>query len=228
MKKKRVRLVQYTAVTSIIVAIVVLVIFFGTHSNQQWIPGVKVGDEFIYDVKGFYNSDDPNATLFDEYLQLNMTEWFKVTVTDVDATKVSINTNWRFTNGTELDGIGYVTVDTGIFYPSEGFWAIYASNLKENDRLRPLGPDQSTINETITRDYATGITRETNRISQTYQFYDADDPSFNTTWTELRTTTFDRQTGMLVELRDLNVYTNPQQILTIVWTLKETNVWVVS
>jgi hypothetical protein len=182
---------------------------------------------FIYDVKGLWESDDPNATILDRLLQLNMTEWYRVTVTGVSGAKVSINTTWRFNNGTKIEGACTVDVETGICYPTGGFYGVYAANLQANSRLRPSGIDQSTINETSTRDYAGG-TRETNTVSLVLQYYDADDPTYSTTWTEYINTHFDRQIGILVELRDINIYTNPQQTLTIVWKIKESNVWTVS
>jgi hypothetical protein len=229
MGKKRSRKILFIAITIILVVVIILafVIFLGSQPVQI-VPGVKEGDEFIYDVMGFWNSNDPNATLPEAFLQLNMTEWYQITVTGVSDAEVSINTTWRFNNGTELKGTGTVNVETGIYYPTEGFWAIYAANLKADDRLRPLGPDQSTINETTTRNYGAGSTRETNRVSLVLQYYDADDPTFSTTLTEYINTHFDRQTGMLVELRDISVYSKPQMTLIILWKIKDSNVWAVT
>jgi hypothetical protein len=230
MVKKRSRLILFIAVLLVVIIILAFVIFtyLGSQSNQVAVPGVKEGDVFIYDVRGLWSSNDPNATMLEAFLQLNMTEWYQITVTEVSGAQVSINTTWRFNNGTELKGTGTVNVETGICYPTNGFWAIYAANLKADDRLRPLGPDQSTINETTTRNYGAGSTRETNLVSLVLQYYDADDPTFSTTWTEYINTYFDRQTGMLVELRDISMYTNPQQTLTIVWKITESNVWTIS
>jgi len=226
MVKKRSRRILFIAILLVVIIILAFVIFLGSESGQV-VPGVEEGDEFIYDVKGFWGSNDPNVTLPENFLQLNMTEWYKITVTGVSDSQVSIDTTWRFTNETELKGTGTVNVETGIYYPTNGFYGVYAANLKTNDRLRPSGIDHSTINQTSTRDYASG-TRETNTVSLILQYYDADDPSYSTTWTEYITIHFDRQTGMLVELRDINLYTNPQQTLTIVWKIKESNVWTVS
>ena len=156
-----------------------------------------------------------------------MTESYKVTVTDVNGADVTVETVWRFGNGTELTGTGNVNVETGIHYPTNGFWAIYATNLKANDFARPIGPDRSTINETSTREYASG-TRETNRISLELQYYDANDPTYSTTWTEYMNTHFDRQIGILVELRDTSVYTNPDMTITLLWKITDTNRWAVS
>jgi hypothetical protein len=228
MVKKRSRRILFIAILLVVIIILAFVIFLGSQSGQV-VPGVKEGDEFIYDVKGFWSSSDPNATMQETFLQLNATEWFKVTVTGVSGSEVLINTTWRFTNKTELTGQGTVNVETGICYPTNGFYGIYAANLQVNDRLRPLGPDYSTVNQTSTRDYASG-TRETNTVSLILSYYNADDADDSTisTWTEYINTHFDRQTGILVELRDTNMYTNPQQTLTIVWALKESNVWTIS
>jgi len=61
-----------------------------------------------------------------------------VTVTGVSGAEVSINTTWRFKNGTELEGIGTMNVEAGIPYPTGGFWAIYAASLKSGDNVRPI------------------------------------------------------------------------------------------
>lgn len=227
MAKKRSRLLLFAAAALTLAIILVLIVFVGSPSNQQVTPGVKVGDEFIYDITGSWNSDDPNATLVEYFVELNMTEWFKITVTDVNGSKVSIDTIWRFANETEIKGTSTVNVETGIVYPTTAFWAIYASNLKENDRIRPAGPTSAVVNETITKTYPSG-TREINVVSLSEIYYNADDPTYSTTWTDYMNTKFDKQTGVLVEFHNLSIYTNPEQTTTISWILKETNVWDVS
>lgn len=225
-KKKRSRKLIFLAIGVAIIVIVAFVIYInwpqGSQGETVTLPGVKVGDEFTYSLNGFYSSDDPNATMPENFPQINMTEWFKVLVTDVSGAEVSVNTIWRFTNGTELNQSSTIDVDTGIPNPTNGFYPIYAANLKANDYIRPHGPDRSTINETINRQYASG-TRQTNFRTISIPSYDENDSS--KTWVETPTIYFDKQTGMLVELRDVNVYTNPQMTLTVVWTLTDTNVW---
>lgn len=223
-KTKKSRLLIVVAIALILAIVLALIIFLGSTSSQGVVPGVKAGDEFIYDITGTWNSDDPNATLVDYYIQLNMTEWYKITVTDVNSSMVTINSIWRFTNGTEIEGTSTMNVKTGVPYPSSGFWAIYAANLKENDRIRPSGANQAIVNETTTEDYTSG-TREINVVSLSEQYYDADDPTYSTTWTEYMNTKFDKQTGMLVEFHDISIYTNPSQTLVISWILTETSVW---
>lgn len=226
MAKKRSRLFLFSVAALIIVIVMALIIYLGTQASQG-VVGVKAGDEFIYDIMGFWDSDDPNATLFEYYAQLNMTDWYKITVTEVNGSKVSISTTWRFTNETEFNGTSTVNVETGIVYPTDAFWAIYPSNLKKDDLIRPLGAGQATINETTNRDYA-GSPREINRVSLVLQYYDADDPTYSTTWTEYMNTHFDRKTGMLVEFSDRSIYTNPELTVTLEWKLVESNVWTVS
>ena len=227
MKKKRSLKLIYLAIAVVIIVIVAYVIYTGVGSQGETVvvPGVRVGDEFTYSINGFFSSNDPNATASDAFMSLNMTEWFKVLVTDVSDQDVTVSTTWRFTNGTVLNATSSINVDTGVPYPSNGFYPIYAANLKANDYLRPHGPDRSTINETSNRQYASGA-RETNRRTITIENYDENDPS--RTWIETPTIYFDKQTGMLVELRDINVYNSPQMTLTVLWKLTDTNVWQVS
>ena len=225
-KRSRVAFFLIILLSSIIILAIIVFANLGLQSAQVVVPGVTEGDVFTYDVMGLWSSNDPNATVPEMFLQLNMTEWYRVTITEVSSVTVTISTTWRFKNGTELAGIGTVDVETGVSYG--GFWAIYAANLKENDRLRPLGPDISAVNETTTREYSAGGTRETNCVSLVLQYYDANDPTYSTTLTEYVSTHFDRQTGMLVELRHISIYTNPQMTLTILWKIKNSNVWTVT
>jgi len=216
----------FIAVLLVIIVVLAFVILLGSQSNPGAVPGVKEGDEFIYDIKGSWSSDDEEVTMRESFSQLNMTEWYKITVMEVSGPEVTIEAIWRFTNGTEFTGTGTVNVETGIYNPTEGFWAIYGANLRANDRTRPLGPDRATVNETITTTYGGGVKRETNRVSLIREYYDADDPT--STLTEYININFDRNTGMLVELLDMSVYNNPQQTLIILWKLRESNVWTVS
>ena len=227
MAKKQSRLLLIVAVVVIVGILLALVIFLGTQSAQGLTPGVKAGDEFIYNISGSYVSTDSSAVVPETFYQANMTEWYKVTVTDVNGTKVSINTKWRFENGTELDITGYVKIESGEVFPSNGFWPIYASNLKVDDIVRP-SRGQLTVNDTNTKEYASGITRETNSVSWTEELYDRDDPTGSTTLNKVTIIQFDRETGMLVQLTDISIYNNPQLTLTTTWKLIESNVWTVS
>jgi hypothetical protein len=229
MAKKRSRLILVLIVSAIIIILAFIAFTqLGSQAAQDAVPGVNVGDTFTYDIRGYYSSNDPNATIPENFPQINMTEWFRIVVTEVSGSEVTINTTWRFSNETELNGINTIDVETGINNPIDGFWAIYASNLRANDRTRPNGPDQSTINATSPKEYSSGVTRETNTLSLVQNYYDADDPTYGTTLTEYMQADFDKQTGMLVQLSDISDYTNPGMRLALLWTLMDTNVWAVS
>jgi hypothetical protein len=224
MVKKRSRTIIFIAIITAIIIVLAFIILTNLGS-QGTVAGVKAGDEFIYDIKGYWTSNDPDLTVPTAVEQLNMTDWYKVAVANVEGAEVTFATTWHFINGTELQENRNVNVETGMKYPTEGFWQIYAANLGENDFVRPIGPDRSTINETATRNYASGA-RETNRISIVLEYYDSNNPS--TTWTEYQNIHFDRQVGILVEFSDKSIYTNPDVTITQVWTLTETNRWTVS
>ena len=221
------RTIAFLAIISIIIVVLAFVIFThaGSQANLLAVPGVHKGDYVIYDIKGFSDSTDP-AIVSESFYQYNMTESYKITVTDVTNASISLSTTWRFTNGTEFQGSSTVDVESGMVFPSGGFWAIYAGNLDAGDPVRPTGPDRSTVNQTSTRQYASG-SRDTNRISMDIEYYDSNDPTGSTTWTEYMNIHFDRATGFLVEFRDTNVFSNPQITLTTLWTIRETNVWTV-
>ena len=222
MFEKRSRVILAILAVIIIIAAFVIYTYF---SSQH---GLNVGDEFTYDIKGFWSSPDPDIQPSESFFELNMTERFEVNVTEVSNDEVSINTAWLFNNGTEAKATSTINLTTGMTYPSGGFWAIYAPNLKAGDYVRPFGPDRSTINETQNRDYGAGVTRETNLVSLMQESYDANDPTATRTLTEYTNTHFDKQTGILVELRYTSVYTNPSMTLTVSWKIIDTSVWTIS
>lgn len=231
-KKRQSRLIVLLALLLFIIVILAVIIFtnLGMQPAEAAVPGVAKGDVFTYNIMGIVNAP-PKSSIPEEipstFLNLNKTEWYRVTVTDVSGPEVSIETTQHFKNGTEFTGTGLVNVETGINSPMEGFWAIFASNLNANDRVHPNGPERSTVNATMTRDYGEGGIRETNALTITSGPYvDQDDPS--KTYTEYGNTYFDRQTGMLVELRYIYVYNNPEVTLQLVWKLADTNRWAIS
>lgn len=211
-----------------ILAVIIIIAAFMIYTYLSSQHGLNVGDEFTYDIKGFWSSPDPDVRPSGSFFELNMTERFELNVTEVSDEEVSINTAWLFNNGTEVKATSTINLQTGMTYPSGGFWAIYAPNLEAGDSVRPIGPDRSTINETQTRDYGGGVTRATNLLQLMQESYDANDPTGTRTLTEYTNTHFDKQTGMLVELRYTSVYTNPSMTLTVSWKIRDTSVWNIS
>jgi hypothetical protein len=180
--------------------------------------GVSKGNTFTYDIKGLWSSSNTSLTIGQNILQLNETEYFKVTITDVSSSDVSIHTLWRFINGTEIENDSKINVATGIY--NYYFWAIFPANLNVGDRIHPYGPDQITVNGTSTSDYVNN-TRETNRFIVTGEFASTDNSS--RTYNDYMTVHFDKQTGMLVELYDYKTYTNPAYSETTIWKITDTN-----
>jgi hypothetical protein len=104
------------------------------------------------------------------------------------------------------------------------FWAIYPSNLTLYSLVRPSGTDGMIVNETETRTYNYGP-RTTNVMSVQNEFVNNNDPTLSTSFNDYLYVHFDRITGMLVELKEIKIYSDPQIILTVDWQLQYTNVW---
>jgi hypothetical protein len=186
-------------------------------------PGVSPGNEFTYEIKFFHDSTNQSVIIPEQILDINKTDYFKVSITEVEENEVSIQTTWRFINGTEIEGSGTINLENGV--TAGDFWAIIGSNLNAGDRLHPTGIDRVFINDTITRNYGSGGNRETNLIDLTYTYYDDENPSRY--YTEFSETYFDKQTGILVELIEKAVFPEPLTTESLSWKLVETNIWVV-
>lgn len=190
------------------------------------IPGVSVGDTFTYTLKGTANLYDDNAVIPDTFYLNNATEYYKVTVTGIEGSKISLDTVWRLTNGTETVSSQTINIANGEKTDADGFWVIYASNMDLGDRLRPSGFDGKTVNQTDIRQYASG-TRATNYFTVSDQFLDIRDPTGSTQRYEIVNVYFDKETGMMVSLTNIQGYNNPSMTLVITWTLVDSSVWVV-
>jgi hypothetical protein len=180
--------------------------------------GVSKGNTFTYDVKGLWSSSNSSLSVGQNMLQLNETEYFKVTITDVNGSDVFMHTVWAFKNGTDFEIDSQINVATGIY--NYYFWAVFPSNLDVGDRIHPYGPDQITVNGTSTS-YYNNTGRETNRFLVTGEFASTDNSS--RTYNDYMTVHFDKQTGMLVELYDYKTYTNPAYSETTIWKITDTN-----
>jgi hypothetical protein len=188
------------------------------------VPGVAVGNVFTYSIKGYAALTAENASIPESFSELNMTEWYRITITNVTGPEVQFNTTWRFTNGTEIENIGNVNVFTGA--DNKIFWAIYPANLTLNEYVSPGGSDGAIVNQTETRTYKSGD-RGTNVMTLQNQFVDTSDPALRTVDDYLYVH-FDRATGMLVELKDMRLYSDPEVILTTEQVLISSNVWAVA
>ena len=189
--------------------------------------GLHVGDSFTYSIVGTSVLTDLNAVDSPGFSQYNQTDYFKITITGINnVTSVSFDTVWRFKNGTEIPASQTIDLSNGLKTDSNGFWAIYAANLKVGNLLRPTGFDKLTVNLTDTKAYTSG-SRERNFWFIENQFFDVNDPTHNTLRDDYTGVYFDKQTGMLTNLNSITYYNNPLKTEVITWNLISTTAWAV-
>jgi hypothetical protein len=211
---------------AIIIATIIVGVFLSTQNSAS--PPAKIvsslapGDTFTYGIKGYADIIEGNATIPASFSELNKTDSYQLTVTNVNGGQISYNTTWRFINGTERNT--QATVDILTHIDDSNFWAIYPSNLTLNSFVRPLGNDGTIVNQTETRTYNYGP-RTTNVMSLVNEFVNTNDPTLSTTFNDYLYVHFDKITGMLVELKEIKIYSDPQIVLTVDWQLQYTNVW---
>ena len=180
---------------------------------QTYVPGVAEGDTFTYDITGFWSSTDPSVAVPQSLLELNETDYHEVMVNGTSGAEVIATSTVHFKNGSETSFVSSLNLETGV--ASGGALLILAANLRANDKIHN-GTDTVTINETVVRNYL-GADRETNRVMLNFQENDV---------TGTLDRYFDRETGVLVELRDETSQVNPAMTIIISWKIKGTNVWV--
>jgi hypothetical protein len=185
--------------------------------------GLNIGDTFTYSLKGTSNLG-LGATPPSNFNQYNDTDYYKITVTSVNGSQITIGTEWKFLNGTAINDQQIIDLANGNKVKPDGFWAVYASNLNVNDLLRPQGFDGVKVNATDTQTYATSM-RARNFFFMENEFYDVNDPTHNTLRYDYTGVYFDKQTGMLETLSNYQEYNNPQMVLVITWKLVSSSVW---
>jgi len=212
-----------TIVILLIVVVIAVAAILATQPppTEPIVTGVIAGNTFTYDLKAYTSLSEDNITLPQGVSEYNNTEWYKVSITSVDGSVVSFNTTWRFVNGTEIERSGYVNVLTD---DNQVFWAIYPANLTENKLVRPQGTFGNYVNDTEVRTYKSGD-RETNLMNTQSELLDSSDPTRS--FDDYRYVRFDKITGMLVELKEIQVYNSPEAVLTYDWVLVDSNVWTV-
>lgn len=197
---------------------------------QTRVLGVAGGDELIYDVKSYWTSQDPSATVPAELSVMNETDNFTIKITIVSDPNVTTTQLWNFVNETQQPYLVSWNVETGESYhmisPFEG---IVGANLAAGDMLHPLGNDTITINQTTTRSYASGD-REINVVEIESPIIESSNNGTTQETIGNRRIAFylDKETGVLVESSDEAEYFDSQETGSVVWTLKETNLWSVS
>ena len=189
------------------------------------VPGVSAGDYFFYSITAFWSTTNAHLAVPNELLVENSTLHYNVTVEAVQDTNVTILNSWVFKNGTALTAPSLSNVDSGVLFdylPGEpAFQGLFDANLAVNSLLYPSGNESLTINQTVTRDYASGK-RATNVVSGSFSVQDVN----NNTGTQTTTLYIDKATGVMVERDD--DYDFSDYTASIIWTLTDTNLWTVS
>lgn len=156
------------------------------------VVGVEVGDWVKYDLMATFVSDDPNAQIPPELVEMNDTESIKNVVTAISGTKITFERITHYTDGNETKSFEYVNVDTGSSSTNGGFMFI-PSNLGKYDLIHASVTEHYFINETIHRTYM-GITRDINHLNVSTTIYGESDITIITAnyyW--------DKATGILCE-----------------------------
>ena len=216
------KLIITIVILVIAVSIAIAAILSVQGPAETVVTGVVAGNTFTYNLRSYITVNEDNVTLPQGASEYNNTEWYKVTITSVSGPTVSFNTTWHFVNGTEIENTGYVNVLTG--EDNKIFWAIYPANLTINELVSPQGTDGNYVNETETRSYTSGG-RVTSIVALQNEFPDASNPT--RVYDDYLYIHFDKITGMLVELKDMQLYNSPEVILTYDWILIGSNVWTV-
>lgn len=232
-KKIYLTIIALVALLTVLIAAIYIV-----QSSKSYDVGVKAGDVFTYQMTGTAETspDDVEGAsenfldISESFLDINNIDFYRVEITTVDFPFVSYTETTQFKNGTNYSLDGAINVKTGDITMDGGFWGVFIANLSEGSLSRPDAPkSQSGASEGITIDsieqrvYLDG-NRATNFMSITGDLYDMDDPYYTRTGVRYTYVSFDKQLGILVELKDMQIYNNPQISLTVELKLVESNV----
>jgi hypothetical protein len=195
-----------------------LITVAGTVFAQTATAGVTKGNTFDYDYNILWESNDPKASPPAEYVDLNYTQWFRISIADVGAFLITVQTTLHLKNGTENTKTGSVNVDEQTINVPFGFLLIRA-NSNPNEKIYPGGDYAATINETVLRTYPNGQRQTSHYITETTK---------GNTY-EKTETFFDRATGVAVESQYESRETSGSYITTTkeTITIKSSNVWTI-
>lgn len=208
----------------IIVAVASIAVAYSTLTAKKVEVGVNVGDTFTYKLQGNFRPIASDATATPGFSMYNNTDYYKVTITGINDTTVTMDTVWRFLNGTDANSEQTIDIANGLKSDEYGFWAIYAANLNKGDALRLKGYDATYVNNTDTFTFTGGV-RDRCYWFINNQFTDITDETRSTLRYNYLNIFFDRETGMLLSLTNNDYYNNPAREEVITWTLIDSSVW---
>ena len=186
--------------------------------GQTGTVGVGVNDQFKYAIVAFWSSSIPGATVPDDLVTTNSTQWYNVTVSAISDSNVTTVDNWQY-SGSDTSAVVVQDVNSGTSYLMNGLINIAGANLGSGDRLYPTGNDTRRINQTISFNYGSSK-RDTNAIVYTTPILDSLN---NVVGSETSALYFDKATGMLVANRDFTE--DAEENVTILILLEGTNLW---
>jgi len=227
-KTSNTRVYITVVILAVLIIAAVALIYLSESSNSQpntAAVGVNVGDTFTYKLTGDSILFSPDATTPAYLSQYNDTDYYRVTITGVNGALVTFNTLWQFTNGTAIPSSDWINLTSGS--NNGDFWAIYPANLTLNNRLYPKETNTALIvNSTDTQTFTSGV-RLRNYWSIENEFTNVNDPTGNTVQYNFISVHFDKRTGMLDDLTNIQEYNNPEYNIIITWQLANSTVWAV-
>lgn len=185
--------------------------------------GVQVGDTFTYNITGSCSASVPSA-YYPGFYELNQTKYYKVAVTAVEGSVVSLQTDWVFDNGTDIPGQQTIDLSNGLMTNDQGFWGLYPSDLKVSDSIYPDMNESVPVNATTTQNWTSGSRTSLYYQVSTTQEY-SQDPTQSTERYLVDSVYFDKQTGILTNFSEIQTYNNPEIELEVIYYLTSSNVW---
>jgi hypothetical protein len=140
-------------------------LFTSTASAQLVNVGVSKGNVYEYTYTITWNSTNPTQAVPQDIVELNKTQNFQITITDISETTVDAQVITQYRNGTTKTQTGFVNLQTGDINLPYGYLIIPA-NLNANDKIYPSG-GEATINNTTTKTYQSGDRQTNQRLTQT-------------------------------------------------------------
>jgi hypothetical protein len=224
-------IVAAVAVIAVILTAAVAAIYLSSTNTQKTPspkanPALQVGDTFTYKLTGSTVIGDVDTVAPAEFLQYNETDYYKVNITSIQGSQVSLETTWQFKNGTQVTSPQVIDLSTGACAELAGFSYLYPANLNVTDPLYPQETSKLFVNSTSTQQYAHS-SRAANYWATEDEFVNSADQSGNTMRYDYISVYFDKQTGMLDQLTRIEFLTNPEIQFTTTWQLTSSNVWAV-
>ncbi len=222
------RNIGITVAVLIILVTVVAALQYSSHSGNT--PAatsgspLTVGDTFTYKLSGSAALGNSDVLIPQEFMQYNETDYYQVTVTQIEGTQVFLNIVWQFKNGTQVTNPQIIDLSTGATVDPTVFSYLYPSNLNVSDLLYPQETSKLTVNSTSTQRFGDS-SRATNYWTTEDEYINTSDQTGNTLRDDYIAVYFDKQTGILDQLTRIEFFTNPEIELTITWQLVSSNAW---